>query len=72
MNALVSKHIKEHGRLNHEMVENVVREQVSLIFGEFTQTELPKLIRNEYQATLIIESDKIRGLMEWRDESGRK
>jgi len=29
-------------------------------------------IRNEYQATLVIAGEKIRGLEEWREESGRK
>ena len=42
------------------------------LLGEFTQKELPKVIRNEYQATLIIVGEKIRGLEEWREESGRK
>ena len=40
--------------------------------GDFTQKELPKLIRNEYQATFVIVGEKIRGLEEWREESGRK
>jgi hypothetical protein len=72
VNALLSKHFKEHGGLNHEMVDNVVRDLVLRLLGEFTQKELPKVIRNEYQATLIIVGEKIRGLEEWREESGRK
>jgi hypothetical protein len=72
VNTLVSKYFKEHGGLNHDMVDKVVRDWVTRILGEFTQKDLPELIRNEYQATLIIVGEKMRGLEECREELGRK
>ena len=72
MNALLTKYFKEHGGLNHDMVDNFVRDLVLRLLGDFTHKELPKVIRNEYQATLIIVGEKIRGLEDWREESGRK